>query len=151
MAQRLVDVLSGRGVVLHTYPITLGELGDAADERQYVWKALDAAAHGHLVPEDEVAGLTARMHVSRGGQLSPYGDEMEQESETKVALDQLIRERAYSLWEKDGRLDGRSEFYWHQALDHHLRERAYALWQREGCPHGREEELWLRVVSFGAQ
>jgi hypothetical protein len=35
MTERLVDVLDSSGVVLHTYPVTLGELGDAADDAAY--------------------------------------------------------------------------------------------------------------------
>lgn len=151
MSQRLVDVLNGSGAVLHTYPITLGELGDVAEDRLYEWKALDAAAYGRLVPDDEIASLTARLHVSRGGQMSPYGDELEQSSETEMGLEQSDRERAYALWEQDGQLDGKPELYWHRALNQHLSERAYALWQREGCPDGRADECWLRVVHFEAQ
>ena len=29
--------------------------------------------------------------------------------------EQRIRERAYQLWEEDGRADGRDEEYWHRA------------------------------------
>lgn len=29
--------------------------------------------------------------------------------------EQRIRERAYSLWEEDGRPDGREQEYWHRA------------------------------------
>ena len=29
--------------------------------------------------------------------------------------DEQIRVRAYELWERDGRRDGRAEDYWHQA------------------------------------
>jgi len=148
---RLVDVLNGGGVVLHTYPITLGELGDAADDSLYEAKALEAAAHGRLVPDNEVESLTARLHVSRSGQMSPYGDDLERSSETKDGLEQAVRERAYTLWEQDGRLDGRTEVYWYRALNQHLSERAYALWQREGCPDGHADEFWHRVVGFEAQ
>ncbi|KAA0999964.1 DUF2934 domain-containing protein [Paraburkholderia panacisoli] len=151
MSQRLVDVLNGSGAVLHTYPITLGELGDAADANLYEAKALEAAAHGRLVRDTELAGLRARLHISRGGQMSPYGDDLEQNSETKLGLEQEVRERAYALWEKDGRPDGRTEVYWHRALDQHLCVRAYALWQREGCPDGRADEFWYRVVGFEVQ
>lgn len=151
MSQRLVDVLNGSGAVLHTYPITLGELGDVTDDRMYEWKALDAAAHGRLVPDDELAGLTARLHVSRGGQMSPYGDDVERSSETKVGLEQLVRERAYVIWEQDGRPGGRAKLHWYRALEQHLSERAFNLWQREGRPDGRADEFWHRVVCFESQ
>lgn len=151
MAERLVDVLDCRGAVLHTYPITLGELGDTTDDAQYIAKALEAAAHGRLVPDADLATLTARMHVSRRGQISPYGDDLERNSETKTGLEQSVRELAYLLWDQDGRPDGRAEEYRHRALDQHLRERAYVLWQQEGSPEGRADEFWRRVVSFEAQ
>jgi hypothetical protein len=149
--QRLVDVMNGSGTVLHTYPITLGELGDGVDDSLYEAKALQAAAHGHLVADDEIERLTARLHVSRSGQMSPYGDDVERTSETKGGLEQSVRERAYALWEQAGRPEEPTEEYWHRALDQHLRQRAYALWQREGCPDGRSDEFWHRVVSFEAQ
>lgn len=149
--QRLVDVLNGSGTVLHTYPITLGELGDATDDSLYEAKALEAAANGRLVPDSEIERLTARLHVSRSGQMSSYGDDLERSSETKNGLEQSVRERAYALWEQDGRPEGRTEVYWHRALDQHLSQRAYALWQREGCPDGRADEFWHRVVGFEAQ
>jgi Protein of unknown function (DUF2934) len=149
--QRLVDVLNGRGAVLHTYPITLGEMGDATDDSLYEAKALEAAANGRLVPDSEIERLTARLHVSRSRQMTSYGDDLERSSETKDGLEQSVRERAYDLWEQDGRPDGRAELHWHRALDQHLSQRAYALWQREGCPDGRADEFWHRVVGFEAQ
>lgn len=148
MAERLVDVLDRNGTVLHTYPVTLED--DAGDEARYEAKALEAASHGQLVPDGELGGLTARMHVSRGGQLAPYGDDVAADSETKVGLEQAIRERAYLLWEQDGSQEGRAEEYWHRALDQHLRERAYLLWQQEGSPEGRADEYWRRIRDFEA-
>lgn len=91
------------------------------------------------------------MHTGRGGQMAPYGDDLEKNSETKLGLDQAVRERAYLLWEKEGCPDGRAEEYWHRALDQHLRERAYVLWQQEGSPEGRQEKYWRRLVDFQAQ
>jgi hypothetical protein len=151
MAERLVDVLDSSGAVIHTYPIKLGELGDAADDAAYEAKALQAAAHGRLVSDAELGSLTARMHVSRGGQMAPYDDNLAGGSETKVSLEQTVRERAYSLWEQDGRPEGCAEEYWHRALDQHLRERAYVLWEQEGRPEARAEEYWRRVRDFEAQ
>jgi hypothetical protein len=37
-------------------------------------------------------------------------------SETKLSLDQIVRERAYLLWEKDGCPHDRSEEYWHAPM-----------------------------------
>jgi hypothetical protein len=147
MAERLVDVLGKNGNVIHTYPITLAE-SDAADDAKYKAKALEAAANGQLVPDAELKSLTARIHLGRGGRLAPYGDTLAGDSQTKVGLEHAVRERAYLLWEQDGRPEGRAEEYWHQALDQHLRERAYVLWQQEGSPEGRAEEHWRRVLDF---
>jgi hypothetical protein len=83
--------------------------------------------------------------------MAPYGDELDRNPETKLGLDQAVRERVYALWEKDGRPDGRTEEYWHRALDEHLRERAYVLWQQEGSPEGRQDEYWRRLVAFQTQ
>jgi hypothetical protein len=154
MTERLVDVLDGNGSVLHTYPITLGELGelgDAADDAAYEAKALEAAAHGRLVRDDELRELTARIHTGRGGQMSAYGDETPGDSETKLGLEDAVRTRAYALWEKDGRPENRASEYWHRAFDDLLRERAYALWQQDGSPEGRADEYWERLVKFQAQ
>ena len=49
------------------------------------------------------------MHVSRGGQLTPYGDPHGVLAETKAGLDQVVRERAYLLWEQAGRPEGRAD------------------------------------------
>ena len=151
MAERLVDVLHGNGLVVHTYPITLDEAGGAAGDAEYEAKALEAAAHGRLVPDAELGSLTARMHVSRGGPLQPYGDGIGTTSETKLGLEQAVRERAYSLWEQEGRPEGRADEYWHRALDQHLRERAYVSWQQEGSPEGGADEDWHRLREFQAR
>ena len=64
--------------------------------------------------------------------MAPYRDGVEQRSETKIGLEQAVRERAYLLWEKAGCPEGRAEEYWHRARDQHLLERPYVLWQQEG-------------------
>ena len=151
MAERLVDVLHGNGLVVHTYPITLDEAGGATGDAEYEAKALEAAAHGRLVPDAELGSLTARMHVSRGGPLQPYGDGIGTTSETKLGLEQAVRERAYLLWEQEGRPEGRADECWHRALDQHLRERAYVSWQQEGSPEGGADEDWHRLREFQAR
>jgi hypothetical protein len=148
MEERLVDVLGSNGVPIHTYPITLDKSGGAVTEAEFKTKALEAAAHGRLVPDGDLESLTARMHFSRGGPMQPYGDEVRTDSETKLGLEQAVRERAYLLWEKDGRPEGQAEEYWHRALDQHLRERAYVLWQQEGSPEGGADEYWHRLREF---
>lgn len=150
MAERLVDVFDNSGRVLHTYPITLDEAEGPVGDAEYQAKALKAAAHGQLVPDADLAGLTARMHHSRGGRMQPYGDDISTASETKPALEQDVRERAYAIWEKEGRPEGRAEEFWHRALDQHLRERAFVLWQQEGSLEGRAEEDWDQTREFEA-
>ena len=105
MVERLVDVLGKNGNVIHTYPITLAE-SDAADDARYEAKALEAAANGQLVLDADLDSLTAKIHVSRGGPLALYGDTLANDSQTKVGLGQAVRERAYLLWEQDGRPEG---------------------------------------------
>jgi hypothetical protein len=51
----------------------------------------------------------------------------------KRSLDQIVRERAYLLWEKDGCPHGCAEEYWHRAHDQRLRERAYVLGNRKAA------------------
>ncbi len=148
MTERLVDILNRHGLTIHTYPITLED--PAAADVDYERKALEAAAHGQLVPDDDLGKLTARMHISRGGHLQPSGDDVDSSSETKAGLEQEIRERAYLLWEKDGCPEGRSEEYWARALDQHLRNRAYVLWQQQGSHEGRADANWLRLEEFEA-
>jgi hypothetical protein len=150
MVERLVDVSNSSGRTIHTYPVTLGEGDVAASDRDFEAKALEAAAHGRLVPDADLGGLTAEMHVSRGGPMEPYGDKTCVDSETKLGLEQAVRERAYFLWEQDGCPDGRADEYWYRALNEHLRARAYVLWQQEGSPEGRAEEFWHRLREFQA-
>ena len=69
-------------------------------------------------------------------------------AETKAGLDQVVRERAYLLWEQAGRPDGRADDFWHQAQHQRFCERAYALWDREGCPEGKADEHWFRTRAF---
>lgn len=150
MTERLVDVLDRNGAVIHTYPITMAESDNDADDTKYKAKALEAASHGQLVPDADLGSLTARMHVSRGGRMAPSDDNLARDSQTKVGLEQVVRERAYLLWEQEGCPEGRAEEYWHRALDQHLRERAYVLWQQEGSPEGRADEYWRRILDFEA-
>ena len=152
MTDRLVDVSDGKGSVLHTYPIALGrtETGGAPSDADYEAKALSAAAHAQLVPDAELVTLNTRMHVSRSGQLEPYGDAHEVLSETKQGLTQMVRERAYLLWEMDGGPPGHADAYWHRARDEHLRDRAYVLWRQAGCPTGQADEHWRSAQDFEA-
>jgi Protein of unknown function (DUF2934) len=148
VTERLVDVKTAEGQVLHTFPVTIATSGVPANDGDYEEKALTAAAHAQIVPDAELKSLTSKMHVSRGGRLEPYGDNLEVLSQTNQGLDQAIRERAYLLWEADGCQEGGADDYWHRARDHNLRERAYVLWQQDGSPAGRAEDHWHRTCEF---
>jgi hypothetical protein len=148
MTERLVDVLgTGKGVI-HTFPITIE--GSDTSDAQYEKKALEAAAYEKLVPDTELSSLTARMHTSRSGPLEPYGDNRHVLAQTKDSLDQIVRGRAYLLWEQEGRPDGRADEHWQRAQEQHLHERAYALWEQEGRPEGRTDEHLDRTREFEA-
>ena len=99
MPERLVDVLNSNNAVLHTFPITLGESGIAPQDADYEGKASRAAAHAHLVPDAKLNSLTTQMHVGRGGALLRMAMISISMSQTKLGLDQIVRERAYLLWE----------------------------------------------------
>jgi hypothetical protein len=71
MPERLVDVEKQGANVLHTFPIAISSRDE---EEAFKQKALEAAGHAKLVPNEELESLNAKMHVSRGGQLTPYGD-----------------------------------------------------------------------------
>ena len=148
MKERLVDVSTSSETVLHTFPITLEDLGVPLTDADYRAKALRAAGYAQLVPDEDLKCLTTKMHVGRSGPLEPYGDGRNVLSQTKRGLDQVVRERAYLLWELDGRPHGLAEEFWHRAHEQHLRERAYVLWQQEGCPAGRADEYWHRTKDF---
>jgi Protein of unknown function (DUF2934) len=148
MAERLVDVSNGNNTLLHTFPITVGDADGTPKDIKYEEKALKAAAHAQLVPDADLKNLTTRMHVSRSGTMTPQGDKLQVLSQTKQALDQEVRERAYFLWQLDGCPQGRADEFWNRAREQHFRERAYILWQQEGCPEGRADEYWRKIQEF---
>src|SRR5271166_5994534 len=131
MPERLVDVEKHGVQVLHTFPVTITDPAMETEEEAFKRKALEAAANAKLVPNQELETLNAKIHVSRGGQLTPYGDPLGVLAETKAGLDQFVRDRAYFLWEQAGRPDGRAEDFWHQAQYQRFCECAYALWERK--------------------
>ncbi len=117
MTECLVDVLNDHDTVLHVFPVVVDGQHGAAGDAECVQKALDEAAHMHLVPEAEIGGLHARLHVGRGGQLAPLGDVL-----------QVRQESIERAWP-------------------HIRTQAYFLWQQEGCPENRAEEHWFRACE----
>jgi Protein of unknown function (DUF2934) len=148
MPERLVDVKKKNVGVLHTFPVTVSNPPAATEEEVFKQKALEAAAHAKLVPNEELERLDANMHISRSGPLEPYGDPLGVLAETKEGLDQFVRENAYFAWELAGRPDGRADEFWHEAQHHRFCERAYALWEREGHPDGKADEHWYRTRAF---
>lgn len=147
MPERLVDVKTGERLV-HTFPVTTGDRTAEAGDEAFKKKALEAAANAKVVPNEELDTLSARMHVNRGGPLQPNPDPLGVLAETQQGLDQVVRERAFSLWEQAGRPDDRADEFWYEAQRQRWRERAYALWEREGCPEGRADEHWYRTLDF---
>jgi hypothetical protein len=145
MPERLIDV-QARESTLHTFPVTVSDPN--ADTGVFKKKALEAAANAHLLPNEELHILTAAVHVSRGGPLEPMGDPLGAMAETKAGLDQVVRERAYLLWEQAGKPQGRTDEFWRQAQHQRWSERAYALWEREGCLQGKANEHWHRTLNF---
>jgi hypothetical protein len=148
MPERLVDVLNDNGTVLHTFPVAIPAAISKPCDSAFEEKALSAAAHAQLVPTQELESLSARIHVSRSGAVAPYGDSNDVLMETKTGLDQIVRERAYVLWEWDGRPEGQADEHWHRAHEQRLRERAYRLWEQEGRPEGQAERHWKWTCDF---
>ena len=148
MTERLVDVLNDKDTVIHTFPVTVGASVSKPSDSDFEDKALSAAAHAQLVPTEELETLAARMHVSRGGAMEPYGDSHNVLMETKTELDRIVRERAYMLWEQEGRPEGHAEDFWHRARQQRLRERAYRIWEQEGNPEGQADRHWNWTCGF---
>jgi hypothetical protein len=126
MTERRVDILDANRNTIHTYPMT----PSAGSDADFMAKRLEATVSGQFVPDAELARPTAGIHNSHEGRMAPDDDHLAGDSQTKACLEQEIRERAYVLWEQEGRLEGRSDEYWRRALDQHLPERVYTLWQQ---------------------
>ncbi|MBB5061134.1 hypothetical protein HDF16_005870 [Granulicella aggregans] len=148
MGERLVDVANKSGNVIHTYPVTVGKPGSNASNIAFQSKSLDAAVLDHLVPSADVPDLAARMHISRGGPLQPYGDHVPCNSQTKDGIMEAVRGEAYRLWVESGRPEGRSDEFWERAHGARLRWRAYTLWQQGGRPTGNADYFWNRAEEF---
>ena len=117
MKDCLVDVLNARDTVLHVFPIVLEDQDGTPNAVDPEREALRLAVVMQLVPETETAGLHARQHVSRGGQLTPYSDVLEMRLQKWDRIEQRMRERAYFLWQHEGYPDYRADEHWHQARE----------------------------------
>lgn len=113
MKDYLVDVLNSRSTVLHVFPIAVENQDGTPKPVDAEQEALRLAAALQLAPETEV--LHARPHVSRGGQLMPYGDPSGSKDTSWQGSEQRIRERAYFLWQQDGCSDYQADEHWYQA------------------------------------
>ena len=115
MKDALVDVLNGRGTVLHVFPIPVEDESGAPKPVDPEREALRLAAAMQLAPETEA--MHARPHVSRGGPLTPYADVLETRLQRLDRIEQRIRERAYFLWQQDGCSENRAGEHWHRACE----------------------------------
>ncbi len=111
MKECLVDVLNARDTVLHVLPIAVEDEAAAPQE------ALKVAVDLRLVPETEEGSLHARVHVSRGGQLAPFGDALATKHQSEERAEQHVRTHAYFLWQEAGCPDNQAEEYWHKACE----------------------------------
>ena len=109
MKECLVDVLNARDTVLHVLPVAV------EDEAVAPQVALKVASELRLVAEEEEGGLHARVHVSRGGQLTPFGDALLTRQQSEERTEHHVRTHAYFLWQEAGCPDNQAEMYWHKA------------------------------------
>jgi hypothetical protein len=117
MQERLVDVLNDKNNVLHVLPVQIEAHGALLEDADFEQKALEAAIAEEIVPDSEKKRLKARPHVSRGGQLMPYGDPAQIKAEQKMRLEEQIRERAYFLWKEAGCPENQADGFWHHACE----------------------------------
>jgi len=117
MKECLVDVLNGRGTLLHVFPVAVENQDGTAKAIDPEHEALRLAALAQLVPETEAETLQARTHVSRGGPLTPYSDVLGVKLQTLQRIEHRIRERAYFLWQQAGCFGDRADEYWHRACE----------------------------------
>jgi hypothetical protein len=107
--------------------------------------SLRAATKSALRAAAFFAEPLAREQGSEGGttmaqqaENTPEHDERIGEDEHGcVGFEQAARERAYLLWERDGRPEGRADEYWLRALEELTRSRAFAHWEQA---RGRQDE-----------
>src|SRR5947208_2498629 len=95
--ERLVDVLNDRNTVLHVFPVAVERPDAAPKDADFEQEALKAAIAERLVPATEAEKLRARIHVCRGGPLTPYADALQIKREQRERRERCIRERAYFL------------------------------------------------------
>lgn len=115
MKEHLIDVLNAHDTVLHVFPIATEAEDRAQAEAECVQEAIKAATLLRLVPEAETPSLHGRLHIGRGGQLTPYGDVLEIRRQSQERAEAHVRTRAYFLWQQEGCPENRAEEHWRQA------------------------------------
>lgn len=117
MEECLVDVLNANDTVLHVFSVAVKNPESVVRDVECVQEALQAASHLHLVPEDELESLKARVHVERRGPLTPIGDVLQVRQQTQERAEQRTRACAYFLWQREGFPEHRADEHWYQACD----------------------------------
>jgi hypothetical protein len=103
MPERLVDVEKEGAKVLDTF---LYDQRPRCGRGGVQGEAIAGGGQREVGPERGTPESECQEHVSRGGQLTPYGDPHGMLADTKAGLDQVVRERAYLLWSRGvGRMD----------------------------------------------
>jgi len=115
MEERLVDILNENNNLLHVFPVQIEAHGAPLKDADYEQKALEAAAAAEIAPDPDK--LRAPLHVSRGGQLMPYGDALQTKHELSMRLEEQVRERAYFLWQEAGCPENNSDGFWQRARE----------------------------------
>lgn len=146
MPKKPIDAETNCDNSLHAKPVTLGDAvaKDDAFMRKVRNEALDANP-----PFDNLGELVAEMNAGRNSALVRNGNAMEVMSGSgkEFTLEQVVRERAYLLWEQAGQPEGRSDEFWLEAEFGEFREQAYALTESESCPEGKADEHRHRIRS----
>lgn len=88
-----------------------GQSGDEADDSPHEAKALEAAAQPRWFPTRDLGSLTARMDISRDGEMAPYGDELAGSSEAKSGPEQTAGAGLRAVG-TGGHTAGRRDEYW---------------------------------------
>lgn len=117
MKECLVDVLNANDTVLHVISVAVKNPEGVARDVESLREALKMAGHLHLVPDDKLKTLKARMHVERRGPLTPVGSVMQVRQQAQKRGEQRIRMCAYFLWQREGFPKHRADEHWYQASD----------------------------------
>lgn len=117
MSECLVDVLNAHDTVLHVFPVKVEDRNAVSKEAECIQQALQTAHELQLVPESEAESLHARVHVSRGGPLTPFGDVLEIRRQAQARAEEHRRTHAYFLWQQAGCPDNQADSHWHRASE----------------------------------